>query len=204
MAAFYIDAIRRIQPKGPYNVGGFSVGGQIAIEMARQLIQNHKEVVEKVILMDTYNLARFGADHMDELLNAQANDWSDFLESVIFSSPPASGVDRNSSALSVDGSLLMGMIEQYKKNFSLCVGSRYSRESMLPSTTEIVLIKAMKNPYGNYRGMKANGWGDIFPHLAIQELDCSHYQILEEPFIKQVSRTIFDFVKKSKSDNNNC
>ncbi|HEY7517079.1 MAG TPA: AMP-binding protein [Methylomirabilota bacterium] len=37
MAAHYVGEIRRHQPEGPYFLGGFCFGGQVAYEMARQL-----------------------------------------------------------------------------------------------------------------------------------------------------------------------
>ena len=37
MAKYNIDAIRAVQPKGPYFIGGYSFGGVVAYEMARQL-----------------------------------------------------------------------------------------------------------------------------------------------------------------------
>jgi amino acid adenylation domain-containing protein len=37
MAAHYIAAMRGVQPEGPYNLGGWSMGGVVAFEMARQL-----------------------------------------------------------------------------------------------------------------------------------------------------------------------
>jgi amino acid adenylation domain-containing protein len=37
MAASYIDAIRTVAPDGPYLLGGYSSGGTVALEMARQL-----------------------------------------------------------------------------------------------------------------------------------------------------------------------
>ena len=37
MAAYYIDAIREAQPQGPYFIGGYSFGGIVAFEIARQL-----------------------------------------------------------------------------------------------------------------------------------------------------------------------
>lgn len=37
MATIYINAIRTIQPKGPYRLAGWSFGGVVAFEMARQL-----------------------------------------------------------------------------------------------------------------------------------------------------------------------
>ncbi len=36
LAASYIAAIRRIRPHGPYHIGGWSFGGYVAVEMARQ------------------------------------------------------------------------------------------------------------------------------------------------------------------------
>jgi len=43
-AARYIDAIRQVQPEGPYLLGGWSIGGMIAFEMARQLHVQGQEV----------------------------------------------------------------------------------------------------------------------------------------------------------------
>src|SRR5262249_28767039 len=37
MAADYIAALRTVQPEGPYQLGGWSIGGVVAFEMARQL-----------------------------------------------------------------------------------------------------------------------------------------------------------------------
>lgn len=44
IASCYIDAIRTIQPEGPYLLGGFSFGGFVAYEMARQLTQQGSHV----------------------------------------------------------------------------------------------------------------------------------------------------------------
>ncbi|MCC6698260.1 MAG: amino acid adenylation domain-containing protein [Candidatus Hydrogenedentes bacterium] len=37
MASCYIEAIRAVQPHGPYHIGGWSLGGTVAFEMAQQL-----------------------------------------------------------------------------------------------------------------------------------------------------------------------
>jgi thioesterase domain-containing protein/acyl carrier protein len=52
MAAQYIDAIRLVQSKGPYLIGGASFGGAIAYEMAQQ-IRSLNEEVELLVMMDT-------------------------------------------------------------------------------------------------------------------------------------------------------
>jgi thioesterase domain-containing protein len=44
MAARYVQAIQTIQPQGPYFLGGWSLGGVIALEMAHQLQAGGHEV----------------------------------------------------------------------------------------------------------------------------------------------------------------
>jgi thioesterase domain-containing protein/acyl carrier protein len=68
-AADYIEEIRKVQPKGPYLLGGFSGGGITAYEMARQLLAQGEEVLQ-VIMLDTplARVARFSrADRLSML-----------------------------------------------------------------------------------------------------------------------------------------
>jgi len=53
MAAYYIEKMRQIQSKGPYQLLGHSLGGVVAYEMAQQLVAAGEEV-ESLILMDSY------------------------------------------------------------------------------------------------------------------------------------------------------
>jgi non-ribosomal peptide synthetase component F/thioesterase domain-containing protein len=51
LASHYVEEVRRIQPEGPYSLGGWSTGGAIAAEVARQLGE-HDEPVNPLILLD--------------------------------------------------------------------------------------------------------------------------------------------------------
>ena len=53
MAAHYIKEMRELQPNGPYFIGGRSLGGMIAFEMARQL-RAQGEGIGLLALLDTY------------------------------------------------------------------------------------------------------------------------------------------------------
>ena len=53
MASAYVAAIRQTQPQGPYLLGGYSFGGAVAFEMARQL-QAQGETVSGLLLLDAY------------------------------------------------------------------------------------------------------------------------------------------------------
>src|SRR5262249_8610187 len=52
MAASYIDAIRAVQPHGPYQLLGWSFGGLVAYEMAHQL-GDDGEKIALLVLLDT-------------------------------------------------------------------------------------------------------------------------------------------------------
>ncbi|MEM7482028.1 MAG: amino acid adenylation domain-containing protein [Acidobacteriota bacterium] len=52
MAGHYLDLMRAEQGKGPYLLGGASMGGVVAFEMARQLLAAG-EKVERLVLMDS-------------------------------------------------------------------------------------------------------------------------------------------------------
>lgn len=54
LSAKYLTEIRRRQPKGPYNLGGWSAGGICAFEAARQLV-TAGDKVENLILIDSPN-----------------------------------------------------------------------------------------------------------------------------------------------------
>jgi amino acid adenylation domain-containing protein len=56
MAARYIKEIMAIRPQGPYILGGYCMGGTIALEMAQQL-SGMGERVSLVVLLETYNPA---------------------------------------------------------------------------------------------------------------------------------------------------
>ncbi|MGE5334111.1 MAG: amino acid adenylation domain-containing protein [Nitrososphaerota archaeon] len=52
MAAQYVTVLRTVQPEGPYYLMGWSVGGLVAYEMARQLTR-HGQVIATLIILDT-------------------------------------------------------------------------------------------------------------------------------------------------------
>jgi len=52
MAAYYVDVMRSVQPEGPYDIGGFCLGGILAYEMTRQL-QARGESVRSLAMVDS-------------------------------------------------------------------------------------------------------------------------------------------------------
>lgn len=73
MAQLYLREIRTIQPKGPYLLGGYCMGGTIAYEIAQILLKSG-ESTELLAMLDTYN---FG-------LALKASTTSQILQKVKF------------------------------------------------------------------------------------------------------------------------
>lgn len=75
LAESYCEAIRRIQPRGPYHLGGWSLGGTVAFEMARRL-HSRGEVIERLVLIDSTSptTARVAKEDDTSLLAALRKD----------------------------------------------------------------------------------------------------------------------------------
>jgi thioesterase domain-containing protein len=71
LAAYYIKAIQALRPKGPYNFLGFSFGGLVAFEMARQL-HDRGDPVGMLALLDNLRMgSRTNAEPPPPLQDAQ-------------------------------------------------------------------------------------------------------------------------------------
>lgn len=62
MASLYVKEIRRVQPMGPYYLGGYCMGGTVAYEMAQQLKAQGDEVA-LLALFDTMNWCSIPPDN---------------------------------------------------------------------------------------------------------------------------------------------
>jgi len=52
LATSYLKEIKKVQPHGPYNIGGYSFGAGVAFEMALQLEKDDPKNVKNLILLD--------------------------------------------------------------------------------------------------------------------------------------------------------
>ena len=80
LAGQYLSEVRQVQPKGPYYFCGFSAGGLIAYEMARQLTAAGEKIgnlllVEPTVMSDSYKWSARALDSvagtrgLDQILN---------------------------------------------------------------------------------------------------------------------------------------
>jgi thioesterase domain-containing protein len=87
MADFYLRAILRLQPRGPYILAGYSLGGLVALEMARSLIANGQEIA-LLVMLDSYPDLNFLSSGQRLRLLAQRTK----VRVTNFSRPPRAGI----------------------------------------------------------------------------------------------------------------
>jgi thioesterase domain-containing protein/acyl carrier protein len=58
LAQFYLDAVRQIQPNGPYFLMGYSLGGLVTLEMAQRLSKEGEQVA-LLAMLESYPYPRF-------------------------------------------------------------------------------------------------------------------------------------------------
>jgi thioesterase domain-containing protein len=88
MAAHYIDALRTLQPEGPYLLGGWSMGALAAFEMAAQLRAQGESVAVLALLDPPAPIAPDRADYQADgatLLARFARDYGLALEDAALS-----------------------------------------------------------------------------------------------------------------------
>ena len=86
LANLYLDEIQKIQPRGPYQLFGFCIGGAVAFEVARQLAEMG-ETVSPLVLVDTLNTAYYRKAPLIRSLRFQLrHDMADWPSTVADSS----------------------------------------------------------------------------------------------------------------------
>ncbi|MBL9213335.1 MAG: amino acid adenylation domain-containing protein [Opitutaceae bacterium] len=201
MAAAYLAEIRRVQPHGPYHLGGYCLGGTIAYEMAQQLRQAGEEV-GLVALLDTYNFSRalkpgtlglIAEKAKFHLLNlarlSPRNMWRYLAEK---------------SRLARDGELASILRLQPKVDAAAGVARATSgAEAYVQAVNDHAADTYLAQPYGgrltlikphvNYKFYPDPelGWGDLaLGGLDIVELPVNPHAMLVEPYARQLAHEL--------------
>ncbi|MCP5060676.1 MAG: amino acid adenylation domain-containing protein [bacterium] len=192
MAEFYIALIREVQPEGPYYLGGYSLGGLIAYEIAQKL-HDEGAHVERVILLDTYapgyprhlpawrrmlsTLARAGRSPVSKVASALVRRIR--RPNLLFGQDARKMLDHYDVGDEVDGvrgGRVRDVIEAGRT--ALC---HYRAR---PYAGNLHVIAAIRQP--DYPGVvfddPGNGWGEwARGGLEVDTVDCHHVELLNEP-----------------------
>jgi len=199
MAAHYIDRIQEIQPQGPYSLGGWSVGGVIAFEMAQQLERSGQRVAS-LILIDSY--APKDAD--------ETEPFADISSAVIFLERLGVAEEKieDFRHLAFDAQVAF-MLEQAQRaevvpeevtaNQALLawhIGNATAIYQPVAYHGRTLLLKASESPHSEE---PTNGWSPyIGNQLDARRVPGTHFTMVEEPNIKVIASELANFLNGSE------
>ncbi|QIR38206.1 amino acid adenylation domain-containing protein [Tolypothrix sp. PCC 7910] len=208
MASHYIQEIRTVQPHGPYLLGGFSSGGIIAFEMARQLVAQGDRV-DLLAMFDTYNPSLYIRNpslwrtiyvYLLTLLQLRSADrWNYFLAKVdwfnsVLTGKPSSKFDLwNEHSFTEDANPYnMALIETFKQaTMADYVPQPYSGKVTLFTTKEILRWCQFKPSRGWYEMAKQG--------VEIHEVPGTHLGMLAEPSVQLLADKLIVCLEQLKA-----
>jgi thioesterase domain-containing protein/acyl carrier protein len=202
MARLYCQGVLQVQSEGPYLLGGWSMGGWVAFEMARQLKLSGREVA-LVALFDTYPLRKIGGstngnrEHKLSVLASFALDlarslgkewavkaqefmqlnpqqqWASLLEMVV-----------HDGFLPRDGAeaVLEGLLRMFTRNFTAL-----DSYAAVPQHEQPTLLFQAAESYGT-PGYLVEQWRGLAQQsLEAHEIPGTHYTLLRTPHVSLVA-----------------
>jgi thioesterase domain-containing protein/acyl carrier protein len=208
MAAYYVQEIRKVQPEGPYYIGGYSFGGRVAYVMAQQL-HAAGEHVALLALLDTYSA--YGQQMV------RTRDWFAHHLNRIRSVPPA----RLPGYVWLRVQNLATMIYMRLRLASYSTAWRFykSRGKPLPRVlrhpvpaNDMIRRSYRAQPYdGDATLFKADlyawthpvqhdGWHKLIRgRLDIRPIPGRHYEIMNQPHVRAVAAELADALDKARA-----
>lgn len=196
MAELYLREILAEQTKGPYFLGGYCLGGNIAFEIGR-LLQQRGETVGMVAMLDTYNLRkslykgtaldRFriwmqkGGFHLDTLIHLSWAERKTYVaEKLRMARELFGSMFRRNPREADDASANLVAVVQHANHVALRAHDPQSFAGPL------VLFKPRKN-YHTFPDPKM-GWGHLVSgKLEVVELPANPHAMLVEPFVQHLA-----------------
>jgi surfactin family lipopeptide synthetase C len=195
IASHYITQLHQIQRHGPYKLGGFSIGGLIAYEMANQLTKNG-EKVSLLVLFDTH-----APKHKEYVISAQSslintNNKYNKMENVILES-----TNKFIQGFAKKKGRLIKMLQYYYylltnqliptelRRFYIIKTYKNAEKKYSPDkfSGSLHIFRAKENMIPDY----SLGWKNLVDgKISVQEILGDHYSIMTKPHIKSLGRKL--------------
>ncbi|MCP3803855.1 amino acid adenylation domain-containing protein [Allokutzneria sp. A3M-2-11 16] len=184
MAARYVAAIKRVRPEGPYLLGGWSFGGLVAAEMARQLPD-----VAQVFAIDS---AVSGHEVDDDVLLAY------FLWEL-------TGIERDAVTLDdVAEHAINARVfpeetahDEVRRLFHMFTANRRALTSYRPGVIDqdVTLLRATASPQRFAQSDATYGWAEwTTGRVEVIDVPADHLTIIEEPHVGVVAKHLAELV----------
>jgi amino acid adenylation domain-containing protein len=207
MAEQYIKAIKNIQPSGSYLLGGWSMGGVIAYEMAHQLDRLGEEV-DLLFMIDSFHPSANASNDADmdekQLLAALASE-NGIQYEYLFQTDAARLRQATLDEL-FEIFVDLGRAQQrlhadftpddLKERFAVIQKNASALRSYRPlsSSRKIHLIRAKENRSEDV----SLGWEAVTADVAISEREGDHFSMMRHPHVSGLASTINHLVRQTQ------
>ena len=192
----YIGAIRSFQPTGPYRLGGWSLGGLFALEMATQLLASGV-AVEQLLLLDTAIpdgaaqlvpsevLVSAGREYGVNLSLRELNDLHpDEQLPLLWQHAKSLGVLREETPPEVVTQVLQDLKSLFHHHMELA-----TRYQVQPYAGEITLIRPREVPFEQSLSPD-RGWGFVAQSVKVRYVSGHHHSMVQMPHVIELAAAI--------------
>lgn len=202
VASYYVAEMLVQNPYGPYVIAGYSMGGLIALEMAKQIQQSGREV-HKLILIDTNVPITYGSNILSKLLRKITRQ---FYKAIFITK---SFVNEPIETLRYQQLVLKAKIQEFRgitptlvkgsseinpvnimETMSLSLEKAASQYVVRPYAGSIILYKALKRIY-YVDDRKYLGWKKFaLKGLTVRDVPGDHRDMLLEPNVREFAKLL--------------
>ena len=180
LAEEYVEIIRGVQPHGPYFLGGFSIGGALAFEVAR-VLHAAGEDIGLVVLLDTMlpgkGLKHLWAGLRRRLRLLRRDGWRHLVHVLrVARKQTAQRHEPGSRRIAVYASAIRA----------------YQAE---PSSLPVLFLQAA----GDASTSPAYGWRALAPDLVLERVAGKHMEILEPPQVDDLANRLRNRLRAARS-----
>jgi thioesterase domain-containing protein len=187
MASRYVPALREAQPSGPYLLGGWSLGGSIAFEMARQLTARGERVSSLILIDSPAPGGNVPPPDESRLLAAFASDLIRVLGPSQASGPTPDAPESFEEVAALAPHLAPDHLRVHYRTFRANVLARANYRPG-PYAGRALVIRAAD---ANSAADPTLGWSALVAgEVATHALPGDHYSVMREPAVRELAAMI--------------
>jgi thioesterase domain-containing protein len=196
MAEVYLGQIRRARPRGPYLLAGWSMGGLIAWEAARQLAAAGQEV-PLVAMIDTFYSESDKQHDVADLTDASVLPWIAPQLNIPLAEVEHLPPDQQWAQVEQRAQRDAGIDpEDLRRLADVCKAHLAAFSHYVPQAYDgrAVLFQAKQN-----RRRKNKDWKSIGPRFIVEQVGGDHYTILRPPHVDELARCLKQYLDNALS-----
>lgn len=190
LAGYYYRAIKALQPEGPYRLLGWSLGGSVAYELARQMVEASDEV-ECLALLDEAPVEAKASGSWYERIKGLFE--AQFAWDEVTAQTQAKGIELLVAQAMTNGFAPNGVdAGQMQRYFQYLVdtSAALARYQVQPACVDLTLFK-VKHKVSSNNPLPDYGWGNLaLGQVSVITAQGDHEDMVKPPYSESLAQSI--------------